>query len=122
MKAPPKPNKRAFKKGLKKDLFYVTVLETDNKIAGICKWQISVCKKNDTLSDRTFAFVTDIFICEEYRHSGYGKQLFNKVCELAKKKGATAIELNVWNFNENAVGFYNHLGLTPQRTIMEKKI
>ena len=49
-----------------------------------------------------------------------------KEIEEAKKegklRGAKRLELSVYNFNENAMGFYKKIGLTPLRTVMEVKI
>lgn len=28
----------------------------------------------------------------------------------------------VWDFNKNAIGFYEHLGMTPQRYIFKKEL
>ncbi len=121
-KAAPKITKKDFEKALKKNLFYISVIENDGDFIGFCKWRVCRCIKNDTLSDRTFSVIDELFICDSYRHNGYGKLLFNKVTEFAKEKGATAVELYVWEFNDGAQKFYKSLGMIPQRTLLEKKI
>ncbi len=122
LKAASKPNKREFKKSIKKNQFYYTVIENGGEIIGLCKWQLSVVRENKTFSDRTFAMIWEIIIAENYRHKGLGKLLFNKVAELAKDKGATSVELYVWEFNENAQKFYQSIGMKPQRILLEKMI
>ncbi len=121
-KSAPKLTKREFKKQLKKESFYYTLAEDGGKIAGLCKWRMGYCRKNEHLTDRTFAVIYELIIIDEYRRNGYATQLFGKVTEMAKEKGAAAIELYVWEFNENARKFYQSLGMAPQRILLEKKI
>lgn len=40
----------------------------------------------------------------------------------AKEKGAVRIDLMVWNFNEDALGFYKAMGMDVQRFVLEKQL
>ncbi|WP_238600669.1 GNAT family N-acetyltransferase [Metasolibacillus meyeri] len=40
-----------------------------------------------------------------------GKLLFTACVDWAQAMHATSVELNVWEFNTNAIDFYKHLGL-----------
>lgn len=121
-KAVPKLSKKDFKKLIKSDNRTFTLLEIDGEIVGVSNWQIRQCRNNETLSDRTFAVIDELAISEKHRRKGYGKLLFNKTLELAAQKGATSVELYVWEFNESAKKFYESLNMKPQRILLESEI
>ena len=52
---------------------------------------------------------------ESKKGKGYGKLLMQEVKQIAKQKGISRIELNVWTFNEDAVKFYEKLGFETYR-------
>lgn len=41
-----------------------------------------------------------------------------EIKNIAKEKGFSKLDLNVWNFNENAVKFYEKFGFEGYRTYM----
>lgn len=41
-----------------------------------------------------------------FQRQGVGKKLFEACMEWSKNKGASSLELNVWEFNEKAISFY----------------
>ena len=51
-----------------------------------------------------------------------GKELMNKIDEIAKEENCERIELECWAFNENALGMYEHLGFGEQRVKLDKKV
>ena len=51
-----------------------------------------------------------------------GTELFLHVQEEAKTKGAERLDLMVWGFNEKAYAFYERLGMSVQRFVLEKKL
>lgn len=122
LKSVPKFTKNDFKKFTKSKNVFITVIEKNQKIIGFSKWQIKKVRNNTHLQDRVIAFVDEFFIDSSFRRNGYGKKLWNAIVDAALKKGAQYVELYVWEFNENAQRFYENLGMTPQRTVMELKI
>ena len=56
------------------------------------------------------------------RGNGTGKVLFKEVMKIAKIKKCNFVELNCWNFNENAIKFYEKCEMKTQRNIMEIKV
>ena len=40
----------------------------------------------------------------------------------AKENNFTSVTLDVWNFNESALKFYEKIGFLPLKTLMEKQI
>ena len=46
----------------------------------------------------------------------------NEAEKIAKELDCRRMELNCWDFNENAIDFYEAIGMNTQRRIMEKRI
>ena len=56
------------------------------------------------------ALVTDIVVKKEFRRRGIGRLLVNKVHKWAETRGASAVELTVYAFNQTALDFYKTIG------------
>ncbi len=69
--------------------------------------------------DFTTMYIDDLCVDTSCRGKGIGRRLFDEVRCRANELGAHNIELNVWAFNKGAVGFYESLGMRPQRMMME---
>lgn len=46
----------------------------------------------------------------------------NETVRLAKESGANTLMLTVWAFNESAMRFYKHLGMTERNINMEMRL
>ena len=55
-------------------------------------------------------FVEDIFILEEFRRKGLGKKILDFIVGIAKKSECMAVDLNVLDWNTNAILFYKKHG------------
>ena len=91
--------------------------EEDHKLVGLCIADIREYSKGYKL-----VFITNLIVDKEYQCKGIGKALIEEAKKEGKLRGAKRLELSVYNFNENAMGFYKKIGLTPLRTVMEVKI
>lgn len=78
-------------------------------------------KNMDLLNDNFFAYMDEICIKESNRRQGLGRMLFDYSYDLVKSNGAESLELGVWSFNENAIGFYRAIGMVEKNIRMEKK-
>ena len=67
-------------------------------------------------------YIEDIYVEEEYRAMGIGKELYQHVQKIAKNKGCKRIELMVWEFNKNALTFYQCMGMKMQRAFFEEEL
>ncbi len=63
-----------------------------------------------------------LYIEEHYRRKGVGKMLMKSLEDWAKEcfQKDYVIEITSINNNENAMGFYKHLGYTEVKTILRK--
>ena len=74
------------------------------------------------LLPRQFLYIDDLCVDVDARGSGIGAALMQAVRELAHERGLEKIELNVWECNEGAMGFYERLGFMTQRRVLELDI
>ncbi|MEW4353592.1 GNAT family N-acetyltransferase [Streptococcus pneumoniae] len=65
-------------------------------------------------------FIDDLCVSEAARGQKIGQQLYQFAERFARKENCYNVTLSVWNDNASALRFYEHLGLKPQDTIMEK--
>ena len=71
---------------------------------------------------RCYAVVEGIVVKSGFQNHGIGKILMDKMQEWATAKGATSIELNVYEFNVTAISFYERLGYQTFSRKMSKEI
>lgn len=102
------------------NLNYVYVL--DNKVVGVLNALIKYIPNNSIIKERKICFIESIAVREDNRRQGIGLSLYKKLKEEIKDKSIDAIELNVWGFNENAIKFYESLGMTIKNMRFEEKI
>ncbi len=74
------------------------------------------------LVSRRYAIVDDIGVKSDFRRGGIGRMLMDKAQEWAAAKGASAIELNVHEFNQGAISFYRRLGFDIVSRRMSKSL
>lgn len=93
--------------------------EEEDRIVGLC---IVVIKHRSGMVNMKTAYVDDLVVDQSYQRRGIAKSLFQKAEERAKALGAERMDLTVWSFNENALKFYQSIGMVPQRYILEKPL
>ncbi len=90
----------------------------ENSVLG---YAFCVIKKNSNhnMTDIKTLYIDDLCVDENVRGKHVGTVLYEYVKEFAKRISCYNLTLNVWACNENAVKFYEKLGLKPQSTMME---
>lgn len=66
-----------------------------------------------TFQGKAGLYLEDIFVSEEYRGSGYGKALFQKVAQIAVERGCGRMDWTVLDWNEPSIQFYQAHGAIP---------
>jgi Acetyltransferases len=66
-----------------------------------------------------FMYIDDFCVKSGYRKNGIGRLLFRHIGEYAKSEGISSIQLTVWEFNKNAIQFYESMGMTAMNRRME---
>lgn len=97
------------------------IFVADDGTGGILGYTFCIEKEicGGALKKRKILYLDDICVNELNRGLGIGKMLLQHLKEYAKEICASGIELNVWNFNQKAISFYEHMGFTTQKSTME---
>jgi len=70
-------------------------------------------------SGKAGIYIEDIYINDNFRGRGYGKKLFSFIANLAVKRNCDRVDLNVLNWNKEAIKFYKLFGA---KAILEKTL
>jgi ribosomal protein S18 acetylase RimI-like enzyme len=103
-----------FKSGSK----VVYVAEVEQSIVGYVIMELSNVAYLDILAPRKVAFITDIAVLKSHQGKGIGYALFQKCIEWAKTKEADSLDLMVWEFNKDAMAFYERQGMESMSRMM----
>lgn len=106
---------------LKEEKKPIYVYVENNKVVGHLFLEIREYESNVIIPYKS-VFVDDLCILDTERGKGIGKALMEFAFEYAKSIGAKDVSLNVWNKNEDALKFYEKLGLNIQRFTLEKSV
>lgn len=71
---------------------------------------------------RSFYHIQEIAVDVNHRRQGVAKELLEFMVADAKKRELSSIELDVWEFNESAMEFYQAVGFRQMRTWMEYEV
>lgn len=63
-----------------------------------------------TLSAARALHLNNLFVLPDYRSQGVGKAILSHLCKVALNQGLAGIKLEVINWDDKAVGFYESLG------------
>lgn len=88
-------------------------------VLGYCFCIVKKHEKDPVLCDYTELYIDDLCVDENSRGLHIGTQLYETACRYAKQRGCHSVTLNVWNFNESALAFYQKLGMQPLKVGME---
>jgi GNAT superfamily N-acetyltransferase len=91
----------------------VLVAKLDGQVIGFAVLEIKEAPPFASLVPRMYAYISDFGVKKAFQNNGIGKQLFFACVEWAKEKDASSLELNVWEFNQKAITFYEKLGMKP---------
>ena len=98
----------------------IYVAEVAGSVVGYVLLKVINSLYLDILLPRRLVYITDIAVLKIYQKQGIGHLLFQQSVEWAKDKGATSLDLTVWEFNQEARAFYERHGmgtLTRQMTL-----
>lgn len=77
-----------------------------DKVCGYIFCYFEIRKEHAVLKERKILCIDDICIDDNKRGIGIGSLLINHAKNFAESAECSAIELNVWEFNEDAMKFY----------------
>ena len=97
----------------------VFVAVNENNIIGYAMCEIITFDNHKAYNNHKSFYIDDLCVDEKCRNGGTGSMLFEKCIEHAKEQGCYCIELNVWEFNQSAVKFYEKCGMVTRSRKME---
>ena len=103
---------------LKGDSSVVYVAEFEKSVVGYVLLEHKEVSYLDILIPQKVAFISDIAVLNSYQGKGVGRLLFQECVEWARSRGTASLELMVWEFNKDAIAFYERMGMqTANRTM-----
>ena len=98
------------------------VAEMGDELVGFGRVIVSNTPAFPIMVPRHYAIVDSLVVKSGFQKRGIGQMLMEKMQEWAIAKGATSIELNVYEFNETAIAFYEGLGYQTFSRKMGKEL
>ncbi len=94
-------------------------VDEENRVLGYAFCQYQLHENDHVLTDVRTLYIDDLCVDETLRGQHIGKALYEYVLAFAREEHFYNVTLNVWSCNENAMRFYEHCGLKPQKVGME---
>jgi len=91
-----------------------------DEVLAYCFCKLEKTEHSNNLRESFSLFIDDFCVDETCRHQHIGRMLCDYVTEYARGIGCYDMTLNLWEGNENARIFYERMGFTPRKTVMEK--
>ncbi|MEK9198520.1 GNAT family N-acetyltransferase [Ureibacillus sp. FSL E2-3493] len=89
----------------------ILIAKENQTVIGFAVVEIKKSPAFESMVERKYAYINDFGVKSNYKRGGVGTALFNACVEWSKEKGAQSLELNVWEFNEQAISFYERFGM-----------
>ena len=100
----------------------IVVCERDGAICGFAVLHHIHKPETPFMFERDFLDIDEFCVDEAYRRKGVATEMIAFIREKAKENGFDRIELNMWEFNQDALAFYESVGFTTYRRYMEMNL
>lgn len=100
----------------------IVVCERRGMICGFAVLHHIRKPENPFMFARDFLDIDEFCVDEAQRRTGVATELIGFIKAYAKEKGYSRIELNMWEFNREALAFYEAVGFSTYRRYMEMQI
>lgn len=85
---------------------YGLVAEVDGRVVGLALWFLTY----STWTGQNGVWLEDLFVLEEYRGRGLGRDLLVRLAGIAVERGYTRFEWTVLDWNTPSIDFYRAMG------------
>lgn len=99
----------------------IVVADREGQICGFAVLEIIDKPESPYTLARRFLRVSEFGVDAACRRQGIGTRLFDFIKQYAAENGFDTIELDMWEFNEVALPFYESVGFRTYRRYMEYK-
>ena len=100
----------------------IVVAEDDGVICGFAVLHHINKPENPFMKERDFIDIDEFCVDKDHRRKGAASEMVSFIKKFAREKGFKRIELNMWEFNQNALAFYEAAGFKTFRRYMEMMI
>ncbi len=107
---------------LAKENTSMLIAEENQAVVGLIAIFVRNNPEDPIFKTRRYTHIEDVIVARTHRGRGIGRRLMVAAQEWAVTQSATAIDLWVWEENDAAIGFYNHLGYKTVRRVMQHKL
>jgi GNAT superfamily N-acetyltransferase len=97
----------------------VLIAEWDHIPVGVAMLELKKSPAYAALVPRSYVQLNEIAVTAKHRRKGIGRKLVESAVQWAKDRNALSLELNVWEFNQAAIGFYQSMGLVTLNRTMQ---
>ena len=97
----------------------IVVAELDGVVCGYAVINYVNRPENPYMFKRRYLDIDEFGVDEAFRRRGAAAEMIDFIRALAAEKGYSRVELNMWEFNEDALKFYEAVGFTTYRRYME---
>lgn len=98
------------------------IAEIGGQLIGFVHLILCEARPIPIFAQRWYAMIDNLGVKEEFRRFGVGRALMEQAHQWALAKGASSIELNVFEFNQDAIAFYCRLGYETLSRRMSKSL
>ena len=97
----------------------IVVAERDSQVCGYAVLHHIIRPENPAKWEQSFLDIDEFGVDEACRRQGIATEMISFIREFAAQKGYSRIELNMWEFNKEALVFYEAVGFVTCRRFME---
>lgn len=94
--------------------------DESGRVIGYCFCILQQVEHSNDLRDSLSMYMDDLCVDEKSRGQKVGKALCDYAAHYARKLGCYDITLNVWEGNDQALRFYQKMGFSVRKMVMEK--
>ena len=94
--------------------------DESGRVIGDCFCILQQVEHSNDLRDSLSMYMDDLCVDEKCRGQKVGKALCDYAAHYARKLGCYDITLNVWEGNDQALQFYQKMGFSVRKMVMEK--
>ncbi len=94
------------------------VAKQSSQVIGIAVGMIKESYAHPSFVNRKYGWIDSMAVAVEYRNKGIGRALLTNLHDWFLSNEITKIELNVYEFNINAIRLYEKMGYSPLKRVM----
>ncbi|MEH7349351.1 GNAT family N-acetyltransferase [Gottfriedia acidiceleris] len=111
-----------FNNQLKDDKHHILVAILGTEIVGAAVLKEEEISENSFVNARKILLVNSLCVDDASRKKGIGRKLMQSVIDFAKELDVDSIELGVSESNQNAIHFYESIGMATKNRKMEFRL